>query len=121
MAAAMDWTTVELATTIVCASFPTYGPLLALTSMLSEGLRSWYTSLIVSSRQTATLKGSCSGSAYDASDNRGPAVYGRLGGDIADTMYLTRAVGGTEATDHSSEPENYQMDKINVQRTVEVV
>ena len=53
--AAMDWTTVELATALICACFPTYGPLLR-TGLIKSTFKSWYTSLLsnIKSRSRST-------------------------------------------------------------------
>lgn len=41
----MDWTTVEMASAIVCASLPTYGPIMSRASTIFPSLKSWYISL----------------------------------------------------------------------------
>lgn len=41
----MDWTTVEMASAIVCASLPTYGPIMSRAGTIFPSVKSWYISL----------------------------------------------------------------------------
>ncbi|KAJ5094367.1 hypothetical protein N7456_010228 [Penicillium angulare] len=64
---AMDWTTVEMASAIVCACLPTYGPVISNLSDVVPSLKSWYSSLLSSMHKTSQVSAdgdrkSCDGS-----------------------------------------------------------
>jgi hypothetical protein len=124
----LDWTTVEVASAIVCASLPTYGPFLT-KSFVPATIKSWYTSLLGSfggSQQHSkvnepkyggSLTPKSSNSQYNPLTETADAPqshYARVVGRPYDRENAARWEGGDGN-------EYHQMNNIRVQRSVEVV
>lgn len=67
----MNWTTIELASAIVCACLPTYGPTFNVKSALLITIKSWYSNLVASVRLN---KSSQSRAWSRHNDKAGPTV-----------------------------------------------
>lgn len=114
----MDWSTVELASAIVCACLPTYGRLLKMLPTLPASVKSWYTTLRSTFRRSRPSKGSSTARDYNHSWVN---AHEQLGDDANDRVHLTEVSGGAKAMHQYPKEETVHMNRINVQNTVEVV
>ncbi|KAM3070297.1 hypothetical protein ACMFMG_010133 [Clarireedia jacksonii] len=117
----MDWTTVELASAILCACLPTYGPLLSSTDITSSTIKSWFSALIGSMRSSQNSKATDSSSIGQSSSKSNYAWYNQLGDSQHKSGKFGTNTKVSTSEEHLHAGSDYQMNNIMVERSVEVV
>ncbi|APA11193.1 hypothetical protein SS1G_11403 [Sclerotinia sclerotiorum 1980 UF-70] len=111
----MDWTTVELASAILCACLPTYGPLLSGIDITSSTVKSWFSSLIGSKRNSQNSK------ATNPSSKSNHSRYNQLEDSLNKSQKFRTNSKPSTSEEHLHAGGDYQMNNIMVERSVEVV
>ena len=118
----MDWTTIELASAIICACLPTYGPLFSNSPVIAT-FKTWYSSFLSSVGLSKGSRGSSGGKSGISS--RGKAAvnpgrrYNQLSDNGTDKQPITSVRGGTYSEDGAYH-NGVEMNRIHVRETVDV-